>query len=139
MAERCPEGSKRVGLLNCHLLSCRSNAQKVVQPARDETEKIYPGPGMGDRNGPKDAMRHCIASCMVTQKVSEDCAWFAGTLREYAPGSDQYPGDEREMDLHNNAVGRECGRDCKTSCADCCKKKRDNWELEWFPEDRWID
>jgi hypothetical protein len=51
--------------------------------------------------------------------------------------------DEKEMDLHNNQVGRELGRWSRpgagdgSSCKDRCKDALDKGQLKVLPEDRW--
>ncbi|MHC4759320.1 MAG: DUF6973 domain-containing protein [Planctomycetota bacterium] len=37
--------------------------------------------------------------------------------------------EDKDMDYHNNKIGRACGKDCSQSCNDCCYKKLYNGQL----------
>jgi RHS repeat-associated protein len=76
-------------------------------------------------NGPGDAYRHCLASCMMTRENSEGEAALLGWVNEVRGDwlHDQERG-ERQMDEHNNAAGRMCGRTAGSTqdCQDRCLK-----------------
>lgn len=57
-------------------------------------------------NGRADAMRHMLASALYTQKYNPYVAGGLGWLNEIFSLD---PMEERVMDVHNNAIGRELG------------------------------
>ena len=70
----------------------------------------------GLHNGPADAYRHCLWSCMMAQKIGADQAKKVGDLHEKYG---ENPPGETCMDLNNNAKGRDAagnGKDCSSSC-----------------------
>ncbi len=60
-------------------------------------------------NDTDDALRHSEWMRRTTQETNSRTAWIAGTGHEIE-GLPEQPLDEMLMDLHNNAVGREAGR-----------------------------
>jgi len=72
-------------------------------------------------NGPGDAYRHCLASCMVTQENTETEATIYGWANEKRGNwsHNQEKGEEK-MDSANNAAGRSCGRTSKNT-QDCIR------------------
>ena len=72
-------------------------------------------------NGPGDAYRHCLASCMLTQENSEAEATFFGWANEKrGDWTHKQEEGERQMDDANNAAGRACGKTAKSK-PDCVK------------------
>lgn len=63
----------------------------------------------GLHNGAGDAFRHCIWSAAITQRIGADRAEAITTEHEDAESDE--PQVERDMDLGNNAVGRNIGSD----------------------------
>ncbi|MDL1951681.1 RHS repeat-associated core domain-containing protein [Acidobacteria bacterium ACD] len=76
----------------------------------------------GGWNGPQDAFRHCLGSCMMTRELGETTATFYGWANEKRGDwqKNQETG-EREMDDANNACGRRAGRDAR-STEDCAAR-----------------
>ncbi|MDB5047815.1 MAG: hypothetical protein JWO30_886 [Fibrobacteres bacterium] len=77
----------------------------------------------GESDGPQDAMRHCIWSCLMTQDMGEDNAATAGENHENAGDAKGQTCKERKMDEHNNKEGRKAGksagaRSCQQMCMD---------------------
>jgi RHS repeat-associated protein len=79
-------------------------------------------------NGPGDAYRHCLASCMYTQRYGSSAAEFLGDLNEdFGDIWHNQEKGERAMDEHNNACGRKLGNQSKanegdSSLKDCSNK-----------------
>jgi hypothetical protein len=96
-------------------------AYKYAQEALDEARRANDaGEITGVHNGAADAYRHCLWSCLMTQKFGAGMAKEFGDAHE--GGLDQDP-DESVMDQYNNREGRALGdsnpgTDCKTLCQD---------------------
>jgi hypothetical protein len=90
-------------------------AKSISSWATAESEKA----GLrGTMDGPKDAYRHCIWSCRLTQDIGRKEAALIGRNHETISTTNSRAA--RSMDAHNNWVGRECGDirggDCTTFC-----------------------
>lgn len=72
----------------------------------------------GLHNGPADAYRHCFWSCEMVKQCSWLAAYTAGTGHELT----DWTANESDMDLNNNAAGRDCGSESAT-CDACCRAK----------------
>lgn len=112
-----------------------------VKNSRDAAEAAVSGAQYnGTRwNGPGDAVRHCVWNCEMTRRNSEASAKKFADAHETGVGP-QFPQDEREMDLHNNDVGRQKGKcdPCKKkSCKELCEEALRNGELRTLPQNRW--
>jgi RHS repeat-associated protein len=74
----------------------------------------------GAHNGPQDAYRHCLASCVMAQENGQISSEFLGWANEKkGDWLHNQPEGERLMDDFNNACGRgfaESGQDCRSSC-----------------------
>jgi hypothetical protein len=70
-------------------------------------------------NGPPDAYRHCLWSCLMARQLGPDVATCIGNNHEAANNRDGQPASEEAMDQANNAVGRRCAGG-KKSCQDMC-------------------
>jgi hypothetical protein len=73
----------------------------------------------GLHNGPADAYRHCWWSCEMVRQCSWTSAYVAGTGHELT----DWTAVESDMDLNNNAQGRDCGGDASASCDHCCRDR----------------
>lgn len=69
-----------------------------------ETKKYF---GLNGRNDKSDAFRHCFWSVLLARDIGYLGALQFTTAHE---SSSLNPKDEKEMDLHNNAVGLSIGR-----------------------------
>jgi RHS repeat-associated protein len=79
----------------------------------------------GSWNGPQDAYRHCVWSCMMTKDIGAGKAKSVGDNHEDAGDREHHqPKGERDMDTANNAAGRTCGakdgdkKNCPQKCMD---------------------
>jgi RHS repeat-associated protein len=77
----------------------------------------------GPHNGPQDAFRHCVWSCLMTQRLGPEGAKAIGDIHEAAGTRQGQPRNEDLMDTLNNAVGRQCGQQqdkkpCSQRCMD---------------------
>lgn len=66
-------------------------------------------------DGRQDALRHLIGSALFTRAYGSLLSWLAGELAEliaWIVGHNS--ATQREMDLHNNSIGREIGRQADT-------------------------
>jgi hypothetical protein len=79
----------------------------------------------GAHNGLQDAYRHCVWQCCVANELGNAAARAWGYAHESFPDN---PSRERDMDMHNNAVGRDLAGDCG-SCEGKCKKAINNGRL----------
>ena len=96
-------------------------------------------PGPGGMNGPEDAVRHCIATCIATanygETIEEAMEWW-------------HPEDDSTRDGHmdnmNNGEGRTCGavvkgkggdttKECTKACMDSYRAGR----LDIMPKSTW--
>jgi hypothetical protein len=74
----------------------------------------------GNQDGPQDALRHCLAGCIMARELGQTAAEFAGWVNE-AKYRNQETG-RRHMDDSNNACGRRYAEqaksdaDCETQC-----------------------
>jgi len=97
-------------------------------PAGDAEDSGLPGPV----DGPQDAYRHCLASCVATGHFSEG---FAGWLSERNEAGNDPNDPGTRMDRGNDRVGRQLG--CGTSgvdatvneCRDSCRNALANGSL----------
>jgi len=76
--------------------------------------------------GPRDAFRHCVWSCFMAQRIGQVRAEQFGTGHENQDPGYPLPLD-RQMDLHNNVVGRRLGSpgaDCGAACIEAVRSGR---------------
>lgn len=84
-----------------HLLAIKESANKALNEAQSKF-------GAGSlHNGAGDAFRHCYWSALLARDIGPDAALAFTTAHEEKPG---LPKTEIEMDLFNNRVGIEIGR-----------------------------
>jgi RHS repeat-associated protein len=77
----------------------------------------------GLHNGPADAFRHCVWSCLMTAQMGASVAKIIADQHEDAGNRQGQPKSEEIMDQANNAQGRLCGLDkndksCEQRCMD---------------------
>ncbi len=82
-----------------HLSGNREIAEKVAQNSSL--------PGL--HNGPADALRHGLFNALNTQIAGENTAKALGDAHE--EDRPEQPEEEKIMDLHNNAVGRQIAKE----------------------------
>ncbi len=88
----------------------------------EQEAKAWPG----GTNGPQDAIRHCILSCLMASHMSDANAKKMGDCHEeYGPDAGS---ENSEMDKNNNASGRKVAH-CPGSCKDKCAELYDNGTL----------
>lgn len=83
-----------------HIGMIRGHAETALAEARRRF------PGAGQHNGRGDAFRHCYWSALLARDIG------ANNARTFTTAHENYssnPPGEREMDLHNNAVGIRIG------------------------------
>lgn len=83
------------------------NAYKISEcknKAVAETRKRF---GHNGRNDRSDAFRHCFWSALLAREIGYQQALEFTTLHESQPGNEL---KEKIMDLHNNSVGADIGR-----------------------------
>jgi hypothetical protein len=75
----------------------------------------------GNHNGPGDAYRHCLWSCLMAQQLGPDKASCIGDQHELAGRRDGQPANEEAMDRANNGASRKCAfrnKPCREACTD---------------------
>ncbi len=82
----------------------------------------------GAHNGPQDAYRHCVWSCLNAKALGQGFSFLVGTLHELQGKLEHQPPCEAEMDTHNNQVGRDCAKH-GGDCANSCKEAWDSGKL----------
>lgn len=83
------------------------NSYKISEcknKAMTETRKRF---GHNGRNDKSDAFRHCYWSALLAREIGYQQALEFTKLHESVPGNDL---KEKAMDLHNNSVGVDIGR-----------------------------
>ena len=78
-------------------------------------------------SGKADAYRHCVWSCLMTQTFGAEDAKTIGENHEASGKRAGQSVTDKYMDLHNNEVGRSCGKNkrpetCETKCKKNFKK-----------------
>lgn len=71
--------------------------------AFNETQRVF---GINGHNDKSDAFRHCFWSATLSRDIGKFWAKLFTDAHETKPGQ---PKKEKEMDLHNNAVGLDIG------------------------------
>ena len=82
----------------------------------------------GSHNGPADAFRHCLWSCLMSRFYGDYASEFMGTNHENKPSSLKHPYECR-MDKHNNQMGRNAAKDSNNSCYDNCMNLLNSGQL----------
>ncbi|MFA5880254.1 MAG: hypothetical protein WC860_08840 [Candidatus Margulisiibacteriota bacterium] len=69
----------------------------------------------GGHNDDIDAFRHAYVSGIITKQHGEAVAYALGLTREISGNlNDKQPSEEQNMDLWNNAIGRQYGKTAKS-------------------------
>jgi len=91
----------------------------------------------GPHNGPQDAFRHCLWSCLMASDLGVEQAKSIGDNHEAAGNRNGQPKKESDMDKHNNSVGRMCAVNKPSfdpsSCPRKCKQALKNKKLQVSP------
>ena len=128
-ADGLPDGANEVERAYCeqpgHWLACLA-ARDHAKAATAEAKERYSADSQ--RNGIGDAYRHCYWNARMTVGMGESAAKGFADRHEETPGQ---PVAEREMDLHNNAAGRQVGVESKgyASAAAGCGRLADGGGL----------
>ena len=105
------------------------NPKDIVSDAYRDSIEEFPESLV---NGPRDAYRHCLASCNMTVLHGETTAALYGLANEKAGDwFHNQPKEDRKMDDFNNAAGCGFGKSAKNpaDCAEKCKEAVDNGDL----------
>ncbi|MGQ0573359.1 MAG: DUF6973 domain-containing protein [Pseudonocardia sp.] len=104
-----------------------STARDAASTAATRAQELHP---TSLHNGRGDAFRHCYWNALMTRHIGRDqAAKVANNHEELADGQ---PAAEREMDLFNNAFGRDRAGAASTSDRDAegrCRYSADRGEL----------
>ena len=92
-------------------------------------EPGFPGGPDGRIDGPADAYRHCVWSCLMVDNCSAGTATAAGWWNEARRGFN----DSSGQDTYNNDQGRDCGGACD-GCETCCRIRLDHGLLQSSPD-----
>ena len=90
----------------------------AVKFANELSSDLYPGEGYLKRG---DALRHMLWQAKLQQKYGSLPAALAGHVYELAGAMEGQEGNESDMDLHNNEIGRRIGKE-STNDADLVGK-----------------
>ncbi len=118
------------GKLSCVCACGMSKCKKAAQLASDalaEAQKRFPADSL--HNGAGDAWRHCNWSCEMARLIGQECAKIIGDIHENAGDRKGQPNNEREMDEHNNSVGRGLASQ-SGNCADLCQQALNDGKLK---------
>jgi RHS repeat-associated protein len=100
-------------------------AQPLVDKAHAAAAKVASKLGCNGNvhNNACDAFRHCYWMCITALKIGQDNAEKIGNIHEEC--DKEQPEEEASMDLHNNQIGRDLSKSCKTEndCEDACLKE----------------
>lgn len=110
-----------VGVADC------GTAHNDATTAARRAEELYP---TSLHNGRGDAFRHCYWNALMTLHLGRDQA--AKVANNHEELADSQPAPEREMDLFNNAFGRDRAGAAASSDGDAetrCRYSADNGEL----------
>jgi RHS repeat-associated protein len=84
----------------------------------------------GNANGPADAYRHCIWTCVMGRSMSPNSADFILWNHEDSGNRVGQPLQQEQMDEKNNQVGLICATENQTiTCTDACMQKLLNGDL----------
>lgn len=77
----------------------------------------------GAANGPQDAFRHCLWSCLMAKEIGVENAKIVGDLHEICRDTSyKNSAESTQMDLKNNEVGRGYGAVANADCSAECMK-----------------
>ena len=105
-----------------------------AQGARDDATAAAEASGLpGAHGGAQDAFRHCEASCDLSNRIGSEEAEKFGTAHENSTPNPNVEADN-QMDLHNNARGREIA-DAGLPCIPTCRDAVDDGTLRTVAPD----
>jgi RHS repeat-associated protein len=98
-----------------------TEALEMGDDARDETKEAQRNSGLkGSTNGPADAFRHCVWSCLLTRKIGpEKALGVLDTHEEFGRMFEDFDWQFEHQDEANNAVGQKCAQR-SGKCPDLC-------------------
>jgi hypothetical protein len=124
------------------------NSHQIAEKAVDGKEYDY-----GIHNGPGDAVRHCVWNCEMARRNSKQCAKKWGDAHEPKSCKNKKEQEEKDMDQHNNAVGRDLAQEeeiciisdpeapivikVRETCETLCKKALKDGKLKVLEKERW--
>lgn len=125
-------GCKCGEAINCAFLAGPLDCSTANDLAKEALAMAAASGYPGAHNGKQDAYRHCYWSCRMTQEIGAETAKIIGDLHE-ACGAN--PVGETDMDLWNNAIGRQKGRlvsppDRSTFCDGRCRSATQNYPYD---------
>ncbi len=93
-------------------------------------------------DGRQDALRHLIGSALFARAYGAFAAWAAGVVLEWGSWAVGHnTAAQRDMDLHNNAVGRTIAREASSE-EDVVRRARralDDGSATWIAEEPAVD
>jgi len=98
----------------------------------EAAEKAYELEKEGAHGGAQDALRHCIASCIMTVENTSVVSAILGRGYEIRGDLiDNQSVEDRKMDDHNNSCGNKLGKELTNAndCADSCNQAMSRGEL----------
>ena len=90
-----------------YILSHPHHASTIKESKESAFKETAMRFGFNGKNDRSDAFRHCFWSALLARDLGYSNALQFTTAHESSPTN---PKDEKEMDLHNNGVGLEIGR-----------------------------
>ena len=105
----------------------------IYDEASKDAQSKFPREDL--HNGPGDAYRHCLASCMMAREDGDITARLLGWGNEKrGDWTHNQERGEREMDDFNNARGRQCGKDANTTkdCQNSCMNAVSRGDLKTY-------
>lgn len=128
----CPLGERATCIAAAGPFDCLKayEAQLLTQ----EILNGMPGPlPPGKVDGPQDALRHCIGTCLLTQSTDAGTAATIAAVHEVcSPNSSSGP-----MDNHNNMIGISIGKEPDADCGQACSDALSGGDLIVLPPDQW--
>ena len=121
---------------------CCAHAKENSEQARDELTRRYGG-GVNRDHTVFNAIKHCVWMCKIATLCGCSAAAGLGDCHECGQEHDD---PAKQMDLHNNIVGRQCagcvgpygitpspgGAASWSQCFQCCERAALSGRLKWF-------
>jgi len=89
-------------------------------------------------DGRQDALRHMIGSALFARSYGALLAWFVGEAMEWVSWLVRHnSADQRDMDRHNNMIGREIARQAPSEAevVALARAALERGEARWLVED----